>query len=86
MKECKSFVRGVLGSKSTDKEGMLHAKQDVDGHGTHCAMVAHQVAPDADTYVACIFRDRRHVRGDHVVDVGVCLLRRISTLTNHAGY
>ena len=42
---------------------------DPDGHGTHCAMVVHQVAPNADIYVARIFKDQNNVNGAHVVEV-----------------
>ena len=45
----------------------MSAKVDEDGHGTHCAMVAHQVAPNADIYIARVFKDRQSVYGEHVV-------------------
>ncbi|KPI45625.1 Major intracellular serine protease [Cyphellophora attinorum] len=42
--------------------------EDVDGHGTHCAMVANKVAPNADIYVLRVFEDRHHVSGKHIVE------------------
>ena len=46
------------------------AKEDEDGHGTHCAMVAHKVAPNADIFIARVFKDRKSVNGIHVVNAG----------------
>jgi hypothetical protein len=54
--KCKSWVDGLW-------------DEDSDGHGTACAMIAHQVAPNADIYIARIFEDRTKVNGDYVVDV-----------------
>lgn len=43
--------------------------QDQDGHGTHCAMVAHKTAPNADLFIAKAFLDDSNVEGKHVVEV-----------------
>ena len=44
------------------------AIEDSDGHGTHCAMILNQTAPDADIFVARVFQDRDHVTGEHVLE------------------
>ena len=59
--------RRIQGFWSPDKG--LPAEDDEDGHGTHCAMVAHKVAPNADIYVARVFQNRRTVYGTHVAKV-----------------
>lgn len=86
IKKCRSWVPGVVGTDITDKKGILLADEDIDGHGTHCAMVAHKVAPDADIYVARIFRDRKSVCGDYVIKVSFCLMTLITILITSAGY
>lgn len=85
IKNCKSWVPGVAGSVDTDKNGMLLSDEDTDGHGTHCAMVAHKVAPNADIYVARIFKDRNSVRGEYVVEVSF-LPCNAHDAHDHAGY
>ncbi|OAL38313.1 hypothetical protein AYO20_02372 [Fonsecaea nubica] len=57
-------LRGFWAPPSTD----WRADQDEDGHGTTCAMVAHKVAPNADIYIARVFKDRKHAL-DHAVNV-----------------
>lgn len=86
IKKCRSWVPGVVGTDNTDKKGILRADEDIDGHGTHCAMVAHKVAPDADIYVARIFRDRKSVCGDYVIEVRFCIMILITILITSAGY
>jgi Subtilase family len=64
-------LRGFWAPPST----RWRADQDEDGHGTHCAMVAHKVAPNADIYIARVFFDRKHVEGDYVVEASpICIL------------
>jgi hypothetical protein len=57
--ECKSWVLGP------PNEG------DLDGHGTHCAMVVSYAAPNVDLYVARIFRDCSTIRAEHVSEVSL---------------
>lgn len=45
------------------------ASQDHFGHGTHCAMVAHKTAPNADLFIAKAFLDDRNMEGKYVVEV-----------------
>ncbi|ETN39162.1 uncharacterized protein HMPREF1541_05385 [Cyphellophora europaea CBS 101466] len=55
-------------SHDSNQGGTLPWYEDEDGHGTHCAMVAHQVAPDADLYICRIFKDRNSVSGSYVAE------------------
>jgi Subtilase family len=50
-------------------DGNIPGDEDEDGHGTHCAMVANRVAPNADIYIARIFKNRKSVNGRYVVEV-----------------
>ena len=43
------------------------AFEDSDGHGTHCAMILNQAAPNADIFIARVFEDREHVTGAYVL-------------------
>ena len=43
--------------------------RDIDGHGTHGAALLLQVAPEADIFVARVFRDRKESRGDIMAEV-----------------
>ena len=68
IQECKSWLPNSAG------DGLLPGDEDDDGHGTHCAMVAHKVAPNADIYIARIFKNRKNVSGKFVADVGLALI------------
>ena len=57
--------------------GELPWYEDEDGHGTHCAMVAHRVSPNADIYICRIFKDRNSVGGRHVADVSAVKIHRM---------
>lgn len=66
--------RRIQGWKSwlpdlNDMSKTLPGDEDEVGHGTHCAMTAHRVAPDADIFVARIFRYRNNVGKDYVKEV-----------------
>jgi hypothetical protein len=43
--------------------------RDLDGHGTHAAALLLGVAPEADLFVARVFKDRNESRGSGVAEV-----------------
>jgi hypothetical protein len=57
-------VKGLWAPPDSDWD----ADEDTDGHGTHCTMVAHKVAPDADLFVLRVFKDRYHATSEHIVE------------------
>ncbi|PMD49853.1 subtilisin-like protein [Hyaloscypha bicolor E] len=55
--------------------------RDLDGHGTHGAALLLQVAPEADIFVARIFKDRKESRGSIMAEV---IHNRIANAIKHA--
>jgi hypothetical protein len=43
--------------------------RDLDGHGTHGAALLLEVAPEADIFVARVFKDRKEIKGSIMAEV-----------------
>ena len=63
IKACESWL------PDSSRGGFLPGDEDEAGHGTHCAMVTHKVAPNADIFVARVFKNEDNVVGTYVTDV-----------------
>jgi hypothetical protein len=55
IKECRSWL-------VTDEDGDERGDKDLTGHGTHAAALLLKVAPNADLYVARVFKGQKDTK------------------------
>ncbi|CZR60317.1 uncharacterized protein PAC_10213 [Phialocephala subalpina] len=63
------------------KEHLNRGDRDLDGHGTHAASLLLQVAPEADVYIARVFKDRKESKGIVMAEM---IHQRIADAIKHA--
>jgi hypothetical protein len=76
-------TKSWLGDNTTDDPELRLGDRDLDGHGTHAAGLLLKVAPEAEIYVARVFKGKKELKGTIMAEV---FHHRIANVGDQSAY